>query len=119
MTNPLSPATVEIPLTLTVNARLARWLLLEHDEQKKKAGKKAWQTPPILPLSSWLKNVWLKSWPEKYLLSELQCEKIWEEIINQDSARLDLLHLQGVASQTSKAFSLLHEYRLPRDKKLY
>ena len=109
----------EIPLTLTVNARLARWLLLEHDEQKRKAGENAWQTPPILPLSSWLRDVWLASWPEKYLLSELQCEKIWEEIINQDSARLDLLHLQGVASQTSKAFSLLHEYRLPRDKKLY
>ena len=109
----------EIPLTLTVNARLARWLLLEHDEQKRKAGENAWQTPPILPLSSWLRNVWLASWPEKYLLSELQCEKIWEEIINQDSDRLDLLHLQGVASQTSKAFSLLHEYRLPRDKKLY
>ena len=109
----------EIPLTLTVNARLARWLLLEHDEQKRKAGENAWQTPPILPLSSWLRNVWLASWPEKYLLSELQCEKIWEEIISQDSARLDLLHLQGVASQTSKAFSLLHEYRLPRDKKLY
>jgi probable DNA repair protein len=109
----------EIPLTLTVNARLARWLLLEHDKQKRKAGKNAWQTPPILPLSSWLRDVWLASWPEKYLLSELQCEKIWEEIINQDSARLDLLHLQGVASQTSKAFSLLHEYRLPRDKKLY
>ena len=109
----------EIPLTLTVNARLSRWLLLEHDEQKRKAGENAWQTPPILPLSSWLRNVWLASWPEKYLLSELQCEKIWEEIINQDSARLDLLHLQGVASQTSKAFSLLHEYRLPRDKKLY
>ena len=109
----------EIPLTLTVNARLARWLLLEHDEQKRKAGENAWQTPPILPLSSWLRNVWLASWPEKYLLSELQCEKIWEEIINQDSARMDLLHLQGVASQTSKAFSLLHEYRLPRDKKLY
>ena len=109
----------EIPLTLTVNARLARWLLLEHDEQKRKAGENAWQTPPTLPLLSWLRDVWLASWPEKYLLSELQCEKIWEEIINQDSARLDLLHLQGVASQTSKAFSLLHEYRLPRDKKLY
>ena len=109
----------EIPLTLTVNARLARWLLLEHDEQNRKAGENAWQTPPILPLLSWLRDVWLASWPEKYLLSELQCEKTWEEIINQDSARLDLLHLQGVASQTSKAFSLLHEYRLPRDKKLY
>ena len=107
------------PLILTVNARLARWLLLEHDEQKKKAGEKAWQTPPILPLSSWLRDVWLASWPSKYLLSELQCEKIWEGIINQDASRLDLLHLQGVASQTSKAFSLIHEYRLPRDAKLY
>ena len=115
MIEPLPP----LPLTLTVNARLARWLLLEQDEQKKKAGENAWETPPILPLSSWLQNVWLESWPEKYLLSELQCEKIWEEIINQDSARLELLHLQGVATQTSKAFSLIHEYRLPRDPKLY
>ncbi|MBT5550255.1 MAG: hypothetical protein HOJ79_07215 [Nitrospina sp.] len=113
MTEPLPP------LTLTVNSRLARWLLLEQDEQKRKNGASAWETPAILSLSAWLRNVWLESWPTKYLLSPLQCEKIWEEIINRDSSHLNLLHLQGVAANTSQAFSLIQEYRLPRDPKLY
>ena len=107
------------PLTLTVNNRLARWLSLEHDEQKKKTGQNAWQSPNILSLSTWLRNVWTESWPSKYLLSQLQCEKIWEQIISSDSAHLDLLHIQGVASKASQAFSLIHEYRLPRNPKLY
>jgi ATP-dependent helicase/nuclease subunit B len=107
------------PLTLTVNNRLARWLLLEHDEKKKKAGQNAWQSPNILSLSVWLRNVWIESWPTKYILSQLQCEKIWEQIISSDSAHLDLLHLQGIASKVSQAFTLIHEYRLPRNPKLY
>lgn len=113
------PHPTENTLILTVNSRLARWLLLEHDEQKKEAGLKAWETPQIFSCSSWLREVWLQSWPTRYLLRELQCEKIWQQIIARDAARLELLHLQGVASQASKAFALIHEYRLPRDRKLY
>ena len=107
------------PITLTVNSRLARWLLLEHDEKKKQAGEKAWETPQILSLSAWMRNLWLESWPTQYLLSPLQCEKIWEKIIIQDASRLDLLHIQGVASQASEAFALIHEYRLPQSPKFY
>ncbi len=107
------------PLTLTVNSRLARWLLLEQDEQKKKAGEKAWETPQIFSFESWLRNIWVESWPAKYLLSQIQCEKIWEQIIIQDSARLELLHLQGIASQASEAYALIHKYRLPLAPKLY
>ncbi len=107
------------PITLTVNSRLARWLLLEQDEKKKQAGEKAWETPQILSFSAWLRNLWLESWPTQYLLSPLQCEKIWEQIIVQDAKRLDLLHLQGVASQASEAFALIHEYRLPQSPKFY
>jgi len=109
----------EPPLTLTVNDRLARWLLLEQDEQRRKNGENAWKTPPIISLSSWLRNVWLESWPTQYLLSELQSEKIWEKVIKQNSSSLNLLHLQGVAAQASQAFSLIHQYRLPRISKLY
>ena len=119
MTESLSVPTPSPAITLTVNARLARWLLLEQDEEMRKAGKKAWQTPPIFSLSAWLRNIWIDSWPSRYLLSELQSEKIWEDIIERDSSKLELLHLQGVATQASQAFSLLHEYRLPRDPKLY
>jgi ATP-dependent helicase/nuclease subunit B len=110
---------VDHPLTLTVNSRLARWLLLEQDEQKRKTGEIAWKTPKILPLSLWLRNLWMESWPTQYLLSPLQCEKIWEGIITRDSAHLDLLHLQGIAAKASQAFSLIHEYHLPQDPKLY
>lgn len=107
------------PLILTVNSRLARWLLLEQDEKQRNAGEKAWETPAILSLSAWLREVWLQSWPTLYLLSDLQCEKVWQQIIAQDAARLDLVHLQGVASQARQAFTLIHEYRLPRDPQLY
>jgi ATP-dependent helicase/nuclease subunit B len=117
MTEPPHPT--ENTLTLTVNSRLARWLLLEQDEQKRKNGEIVWETPPILALSSWLRTLWQESWPSKYFLSSLQSEKIWEEIVNKDSANLGLLHLQGVAAQASQAFALIHEYRLPRDLKLY
>ena len=81
---------IENTLTLTVNARLARWLLLAHDDQQRKTGENAWQTPQVLPLTSWLQNVWLESWPNQYLLSPLQSEKIWEKIITRDAIRLDL-----------------------------
>ena len=107
------------PITLTVNSRLARWLLLEQDEKQKQAGEKAWETPQILSITAWLRNLWLDSWPTQYLLSPLQCEKIWEQIIIRDAKRLDLLHLQGVASQASQAFALIHEYRLPQSPKFY
>jgi ATP-dependent helicase/nuclease subunit B len=117
MTDPPHPT--DKTLTLTVNSRLARWLLLEQDEQKRRNGQNAWETPPILSLSAWLRNLWLESWPSKYLLSPLQSEKIWEEIIHRDSSRLNLLHLQGVASNTSQAFTIIHEYRLPRAPKFY
>ena len=119
MTDPLSPVTAETPLILTVNVRLARWLLLTQDEQRRKNGEHAWETPPIIPLSSWLRNIWLESWPSQYLLSEIQSEKIWEKIIKQSSSSLNLLHLQGIATQACQAFSLIHEYRLPRDPNFY
>ncbi len=115
----MTPHPTENTLTLTVNSRLARWLLLEQDVQKNRAGEKAWETPQIFSFVSWLQNIWIQSWPIQYLLSELQCEKIWEQIIAQNSTRLGLLHLQGIASQANQAFSLIHEYRLPRDPKLY
>ena len=46
--------------TLTVNSRLARWLHLEHNEKQKALGHKVWRTPEILPLTAWLKQVWIE-----------------------------------------------------------
>jgi ATP-dependent helicase/nuclease subunit B len=107
------------PLVLTASNRLARWLMLDYDDQQKQ--KKVWETPQILPLSAWLKQVWLETWPEKHLFSKLQSESLWEKIINSDSnsTKLSLLHRKAAASQAYKAYTLVHEYRLPTTQSDY
>ena len=61
-------------LVLTASNQLARWLMLDYDDQQKQ--KKVWETSQILPLSAWLKQVWLDTWPEKHLFSKLQSESL-------------------------------------------
>ncbi len=103
-------------VVLTVNARLARWLQLQHNERRKNAGGPlVWQTPDILPLNAWLKKIWVESWPTKHILSDLQARKLWEQIVASDarSRDLDLLHLKAAAEQASKAYALIREHRLP------
>ncbi|MFT4577352.1 MAG: ATP-dependent helicase/nuclease subunit B [Nitrospinales bacterium] len=107
------------PLVLTASNRLARWLMLDYDDRQKQ--KKVWETSQILPLSAWLKQVWLDTWPEKHLFSRLQSESLWEKIINSDSnsTKLSLLHRKAAASQAYQAYTLVHEYKLPRFKSDY
>ena len=106
-------------LVLTASNRLARWLMLDYDDRQKQ--KKVWETSQILPLSAWLKQVWLETWPEKHLFSRLQSESLWEKIINSDSnsTKLSLLHRKAAASQAYQAYTLVHEYRLPGLKSDY
>lgn len=103
----------ENPLILTASNRLARWLMLDYDDQQKQ--KKVWETSQILPLAAWLKQVWLDTWPEKHLFSKLQSQSLWEKIINSDanSTKLSLLHRKAAASQAYQAYTLVYEYGLP------
>ena len=88
------------------------------------ADHKVWNTPEKLNLASWLKEQWTQSWPDRYVLSDLQSFKIWEEIIRTDPECMEsgknsgirkpwtLLHFRSAAEQAAKAYSLIREYRL-------
>ena len=104
-------------LTLTVNSRLARWLLFNHSRQQAQAHLAIWETPAIYSMSDWLRQVWLQSWPDQYVLTELQSQHLWQKIVREDPATpdLNLLHVQGAASHAFKAYQLIQEYRLPED----
>lgn len=106
-------------LVLTAHSRLASWLMLDHNEQQKQ--KKVWGTPNILSLSAWLKKVWLETWPEKYLLSKIQSEALWEKIVQDDThiKKLSVLHKKAAAAQASKAYTLIKEYRIPLKKEIF
>ena len=104
-------------LTLTVNSRLARWLLFDHSRQQAQANLKIWETPAIYSMNDWLRQVWLQSWPDQYVLTELQSKHLWQEVIRKDPSTpdLNLLHVQGAASHAFKAYQLIQEYQLPED----
>jgi ATP-dependent helicase/nuclease subunit B len=104
-------------LTLTVNSRLARWLLLHYSRQQSLDGHEVWKKPAIHSIDEWMRQVWLQSWPDQYVLTELQSRHLWQRIIQEDSATsdLNLLHVQGAASHAFKAYQLICEYRLPED----
>ncbi len=107
--------------TLTVNSRLARWRLLEYNEAQIKSGLKAWPTPNIMPLTAWLKQVWVQSWPEQYILTPLQSENLWAQIARQTlwKKKLDLLHLREAAKKAQEAYTLIQQYRLPVDRESF
>jgi len=102
-------------LTLTVNSRLARWLLFYHGREQAQAGLKVWETPAVYSMNDWLMQAWLQSWPEQYVLTELQSQHLWQKIIREDSdtSPLNLLHVQGAASHAFNAYQLIRKYRLP------
>jgi ATP-dependent helicase/nuclease subunit B len=121
MPNPPDSAKGEAWPTLTVNSRLARWRLLEYNKAQNQSGLKAWSTPQILPLTAWLKQVWMQSLPEQYILTTLQAEKLWAKIVRQSSwkIKLDLLHLREASKNAQEAYSLIQQYRLPVDHENY
>ena len=51
-------------------------------------------------------------------LTELQSKHLWQKIIREDPTTpdLNLLHVKGAAAHAFKAYQLIQEYRLPRDK---
>jgi ATP-dependent helicase/nuclease subunit B len=104
--------------TLTVNSRLARWLLLEHHEKQKALGRKVWPTPEILPLTAWLQQVWMQSWPQQYILTDPQSRQLWGKIVRQDPQQniSNLMHLSETAKRSAEAYALIQEYRLPGDE---
>ncbi|MGV7221231.1 MAG: PD-(D/E)XK nuclease family protein [Nitrospinales bacterium] len=108
-------------LVLTVNERLSRWLLLQHNRRKKNEDKKIWITPAIKSLDSWTRELWKQSWPEKYILNSTQSQSLWENIIRKDfySDQTDLLHLRGAADLAAKAYKLVKQYHLPESQTPY
>lgn len=104
---------------LTVNARLSRCIRGEYDSHMQKTGVSLWQSPLIIPLSSWFEYLWNESWMEAPLLDPVRSKALWEKIVSEDKdLSEDILLLSGAASTSYEAYSTLKEYNLslPKDE---
>ena len=108
----LIQAAADGALILTSNKRLARYLRSAYDSEMQQQGKSVWQTPQIVSLDGWLRQGLValgKSWR---LLDGFPAVRLWEEIIEGDSAgsELELLQLPATARRALEAHQLLTEY---------
>ncbi len=104
-------------LILTANRRLARSLCREYDELRRRSGLSAWARPRILPFGAWLQSLWsdavLAGAVTPLLLSEVQEESVWEDIIRTSESGRDLLQPREAAREAAKAWALSKQYRVP------
>ncbi|MBI2412848.1 MAG: PD-(D/E)XK nuclease family protein [Deltaproteobacteria bacterium] len=105
-------------VTVTVNNRLARRIQRAYDSLMKNEGARTWETPLVLPLSSFAARLREESRPDKPLLSGTRAGALWGRIVEEDGLKGPaLLNPEGVASASFEAYALLKEYgiRLPAD----
>ncbi|MEE8423712.1 MAG: PD-(D/E)XK nuclease family protein [Thermodesulfobacteriota bacterium] len=104
---------------LTVNTRLSRYICRQYDEEMKAAGNKAWQTPLIMPLPSWIEALWNECWPEESLISRVRSNSLWEKIVLKDDILTgkEVLMTHGVVGAAYDAYLLIEEYNIsfPRE----
>jgi probable DNA repair protein len=100
---------------IAASSQLARWLLYINNKAFSVTGQKAWETPNIVALEVWLKNLWDSSWPSKYVISKTQSLKLWETIIENDLrlSEINLLQLEDLAQSAAKAYDNIKLYDIP------
>src|SRR5882757_2595337 len=112
---PAIAAAVEAGDTVIASsARAARALRRLYGEAQRAQGREAWRSPDILDWDSWLHRLWLKrlrSGSEtRLLLTTLQEQQIWVELVKPSIEGLRLISVPGVAELAQEAFGLLCAY---------
>lgn len=100
---------------LTPNQRAAASVRTAYDEQQRSHGVALWTAPAVLSLETWLSSVWrrqlLRGADSRILLSSLQQQVLWQEIITSDPALDSLASSHSLAEMAARAWTLLCLYQ--------
>jgi ATP-dependent helicase/nuclease subunit B len=112
---PAIAAAVEAGDTVIASsARAARALRRLHGQAQRIKGREAWVSPDILDWDSWLLRLWqkrLRSGSEtRLLLTHLQEQQVWVELVKPSIEGLRLISVPGVAELAQEAYGLLCAY---------
>ena len=108
----LLAAAAEGALILTANKRLARHLGRLYDEGMASAGRQVWPTPAVHSAESWQQQTLLSLDQGWRVLPSAAAQRLWEEVVEADSAEsgLGLLQVAASARRAREAHELLVEY---------
>ena len=96
------------------NVRLAHHFRRQYAQEQLRQGRRAWETPDILPWQAWLRRC-RDSRPERddTLLTPEQESVLWQQIIDASSHKNSLLQVHSVAGQAAAAWQRLKQYNVP------
>lgn len=102
---------------LTPNRRLAATLHKHYHQFNTDRGLSHWETPDIIPLSSWILRLWqeqalLDFTTPPYLLNPTQEQYLWEEIVTHSKASEQLLQIAETAEIAKSAWGLLQQWQI-------
>lgn len=98
-------------LTLTANQRIALRLRESYDRQQADSGLISWETPSIMPLTSWLNHLALTIL-NKQILSSEQEQYLFEQIIEKTCSAQDVLNPADTASIAVSAWKTLQLWNI-------
>ena len=107
---------------ITSTQHLSRSLRNHYDQKQVESGKRAWNSPLIMPLSAWLISSWQNAQQENdyplLLLNEVQTLSIWQEVIKKDVARTfsetsELWNSFSAARTAQSSWTTLHQWQIP------
>lgn len=102
---------------LTPNRRLSATLAKLHQDYQIASGQQSWQTPTILPMTSWLQHLWMEYISHSYrtaplLLTTAQEQFLWEQILVDTKASDLLLQVSETADLIKSAWALLKQWQV-------
>lgn len=100
---------------LTPNRRLARELKRDYDDHQQGAGRLLWPAVDVLPLDAWLircHDEWMANPNARppSLLSPLQQQVMWEQVIGSSASARSLRHADAIAATAGEAWDLLQRH---------
>lgn len=97
---------------ITANRRLSSHLLHQF-EQMRIEGNRAWETPSILPLSSWLLTLWIRLGRSEHLLDTFSSRWVWQSILKDFTQDFPLLDYQRAAELAQEAWQYCQQWKIP------
>ena len=101
-------------LILTVNRRLARFIVQGYETAQMEAGREVWPTPQVLPLTTWLQQLWQSCCFDRpdlpYVLDDHQSLLLWEQVISESND--GLLNIAATARSAAQAWRLMQQWQL-------
>lgn len=103
-------------LLLTGNKRLARSVLDDYAQAKIQQDIHSWDTPNVVPLSAWLRQIWATSLggvlngfdgelAGRRLLSTQEEQYVWQQVIESSSESDRLINARGLANNAAQALA--------------